>query len=258
MFKDSEIATLISEAKENNVKFMIANSVDLDSCKHALALKKKYREILKVACGLYPQDAHAKETGREKDSFEDFEKLVMENKKDIVAIGEIGMDFVNGSRENSVEQEKLFREQLELARKLKIPAIIHTRGAEKEIVEILEDYHDVKNILHCFCGNMKLVKRAVEIGCYFSIPTSIVRMENFKKLLEIVPRERILTETDAPFLSPYKGKKNKPHYISETIKIISEIWEESVEETEKILEGNFGRVFERLFFESRNFWKSKS
>ena len=240
MFNDSEIASLIDESK--NVKFMITNSVDLDSCKRGLYLGGKY-SIVKVACGLYPQDAHAKETGKEKDSFEDFEKFVLENKKEIVAIGEIGMDFVSGSRENSVEQEKLFRKQLELASKLNIPAIIHTRGAEKEIVKILEEYGGVKRILHCFCGSMKLVEKAVEIGCYFSIPTSIVRMENFRKMLEIVPRKKILTETDAPFLSPFKGKRNKPIYISETIKIISEIWKVSIEEVEKIIEENFERIF---------------
>jgi TatD DNase family protein len=121
------------------------------------------------------------------------------------------------------------------------------RKAEKEIIEILKDYPSLKRVLHCFCGNMKLVKSASEIGCYFSIPASIVRMENFQRLIEIVPKERILTETDAPYLSPFRGEKNKPENISETIKMLAKIWNLKEFEVEKIIEQNVRDIFIEIF-----------
>jgi TatD DNase family protein len=244
LFSEKEIKEILSFSK---IGFVIANSVDLNSAKRILEISKKYSGIVKIALGLYPQDALSRETKEEKDdSFEEIKKIILKNREKIIAIGEIGMDFFSGNIENSKEQESLFRQQLDLAREIGIPAIIHTRNAEKEIVDILKDYPSVKKILHCFCGKMDLVKKAEEIGCYFSIPTSIVRMENFKNLVKIVSKNRILSETDAPYLSPYKGKRNKPEYILETIRILSEIWKMSTKEVEKIVEKNVKDVFENL------------
>lgn len=243
LFKDSELKKVLAKAKESKVKFIVTNSVDLKTAKRSLELLKK-DNLIKVALGIYPEDALSIERGDlSKEDFIEFKKLVLENKKDVVAIGEIGMDFYHGKKENKKEQEALFREQLDLAKKLDIPAIIHTRGAEKEILEVLKDYPEVKKVLHCFCGSMNLVEKASKLGCYFSIPCSLERMQNFLDLLKIVQREKILTETDSPYLSPFKGEKNEPANISETIKIISRTWQISQEETEKILEENALRIF---------------
>jgi TatD DNase family protein len=224
----------LKEIQDNpKLKLVITNSLNLKSCKKNLEISKKYSKI-RLAVGLYPEEKVIKK------ELEDFKKFVKQNQKEIFAIGEIGMDFKHGK--NKKLQEKVFREQLKIAEKLNVPAIIHTRKAEKEIIEILKDYK-CKKILHCFSGKLKLIKEAIEIGCYFSIPTNIVRSEHFQKMVEIIPKDKILTETDTPYLSPYKDKKNEPIFITESIKVISKIWKKSKPETEKQIEENFKNLF---------------
>ena len=127
---------------------------------------------------------------------------------------------------------------------MNFPVSIHTRKVEKEVIEILRNYPNLKKILHCFSGNFKLIKEAKEIGCYFSIPTNIVRSQHFQKMIEILPKERILTETDSPYLSPHANKTNESSFIVETIKLISLIWKESIEKVESKLENNFKEIYE--------------
>jgi TatD DNase family protein len=243
LFKEKELEKVIENFKKEDGKKIITNAVDFETCLKSLEIAEKFN-IVEVALGYYPEDALAREnTEKVEHDFEELKKLILENKNKIIAIGEIGMDFHSGSENNHKTQEKLFRQELKLAQEINKPVIVHTRAAEKEILDILADYPKVTKVLHCFCGNMKLVKKTVEIGCYFSIPCSIVRMQNFQRLLEIVPRERILTETDAPYLSPYKEKRNQPAFIKETIKVISKIWNKTEKETENILEENFKGVF---------------
>ena len=243
LFKDKELKEILDRAKKANVKYVVTNSVDIKTAKKILDLAKKY-SMIKAALGIYPEDALSIEREiKVNEDFVEFKKLVLANKKDVIAIGEIGMDFYHGKEENKKIQEELFRDQLELAKKLNIPAIIHTRGAEVQILEVLKDYPEVKKILHCFCGSMKLVEKAVKMNCYFSIPCSLSRMQNFLELLKIVPQERILTETDAPYLSPFKGKQNEPAFIVETIKEISKIWKTTESATEKIIETNSLKIF---------------
>lgn len=223
----------LNEIQNNKeLKLVITNSVNLKSCKKNLEISKKYPKI-KFAAGLYPEKLSIKKLNELKD-------FIKKNKKYIFAIGEIGMDFKHD--ENKKLQEKVFREQLKIAEKLNIPAIIHTRKAEKEILEIIPDYK-CRKILHCFSGKFKLIKQAVELGCYFSIPTNIVRSEHFQKMIEFIPKEKILTETDAPYLSPYKDKNNEPIFITESIKVISKIWKLSIKKTEKQIEENFRNIF---------------
>lgn len=223
----------LEEIQNNkNIKLVLTNSVNLKSCKKNLEISKKYSKI-KLAVGLYPEK---KNTLSE---YKKFEKFVQENKKQIFAIGEIGLDKTEDL--NFKIQKKIFENQLALAEKLNVPAIIHTRKAEKEVLEIIKEYK-CKKILHCFSGKHKLVKQAIELGCYFSIPTNIVRSEHFQKLIEIISKNKIFTETDAPYLSPHKERKNEPKFIEESVKIISKIWKISIQETEKQIEKNFESI----------------
>lgn len=242
-FKEDEIKKLIENSIKNDVYRIITNAVDLNSSIKSIEIAKKF-PIVKASIGIYPPVA-IKEEDKEKviEEISKLKKLALKNKEEILAIGEIGMDFYHGKREEKEFQERILIEQLNLAKELNLPSIVHTRGAEKEVLEILKEYSSQKIVIHCFCGNMKLVKKAVEIGCYFSIPCSLKRMQNFLELLKIVPKERILTETDAPYLSPFEGKTNEPAFIAETIKEISKIWNLSIEETEKQIEKNSFKIF---------------
>jgi len=229
-YPKKKLISVIENAKKNRVKYIIVNSVNLKSLKKIFELSKKY-SLIKIAAGLYPEkDLNSKK-------YLEFEKFVIENKKEIVAIGEIGMDFTE--KLNKKIQEEIFKKQLKLAEELKLPVIIHTRKAEKEVLEILEDYPKLEKILHCFMGNFNLIKKANEMRCYFSIPTSVVRSEHFQRMVAELPRNKIFTETDTPFLSPYKDiRENESAFIIESIKKISEIWKVSEKEVEEIIENN--------------------
>ena len=259
MLKDLD--SVIENARRNHVKIIVAQSVDIDSMKKSLEICKKYPDVMKLSVGLYPEDDL-----KESDLLE-LEKFVSDNREYIFAIGEIGMDFTPrvasaGCRVKSVEmkedeiekvreisderkklQEYVFRKQLELAERLGVPVSIHTRKAEREVVDILRDYPNVKKILHCFSGNFKLVKEAENIGCYFSIPTNIVRSEHFQKMVGEINRDRILTETDSPYLSPFKDSWNEPANIGESIKVISGLWDLSEKDVEDIIENNFVKLY---------------
>jgi len=233
-FKKEELVDLIKNAEKENVSSIITNSVDLISCIKNLEIAKNY-DIVRLAIGIYPSD---KITRHDLFNFKDFFE---KHKNSITAIGEIGMDFQEGK--DKKVQESVLKFQLNIARENGLPVIVHSRKAEKEVLEILKEYSSLKIILHCFSGNFNLVKKAVELGCYFSIPTNIVRSEHFQKMILEIPKEKVLTETDSPFLSPYKETKNQSAFIKESIKKISEIWKTSEELVEKQIEKNFKDVF---------------
>lgn len=228
---------VISNSKKSNVSKIITNSVNLKSCEKNLKIKKANPEIIILAAGLYPEE------NLKKSDFQKLEKFINKNISEISALGEIGLDFSQKKPERKI-QEYIFIRELKLARKLNLPCIIHTRKAESRVIEILEEFKDLKIILHCFSGNFKLIKKARDLGFYFSIPTSIVRSEHFQKIVsKILSKEKILTETDSPYLSPFKEFPNQPSNINESIKVISKLWNISQENTEKIIEKNFHKIF---------------
>jgi TatD DNase family protein len=225
----------LNEIQSNpKISLVISNSVNISSNKKNLEISNKYSKI-NWAAGLYPED------NLNQQEIEELKKLIEKNKDKVIAIGEIGLD-----KTETLAFEKqidFFKQQLKLAKDLNIPAIIHTRKAEKEVINILEEFQYDKIVLHCFSGNFKLIQRAIDLNYYFSIPTNIVRAEHFQKMVKIIPKEKILTETDTPHLSPFKEKQNEPAFISESINKISEIWGISKEEVEKIIEDNFKNLF---------------
>jgi len=141
-----------------------------------------------------------------------------------VAIGEIGLDFDNAERKaNADEQKRLFRKMLGLAKELGKAVVVHSRAAELEAIEILEEMEMKNVVMHCFCGAKVLVKRCVDNGWSFSVPPVIKRWDNFKMLVEIVPIEQLLTETDAPYLGATAKERNEPANVAVTIKEIARI-----------------------------------
>jgi TatD DNase family protein len=233
-YSDKKIKEVIENAKKNNVGVIIVNSINLKSLKKIFKISEKY-SMVKIAAGLYP------EKGISQKEYEKFEEIVLENKKKIVAIGEIGMDSTEIP--DLKLQEKIFRNQLELAQKLKIPAIIHSRKQEKEVMRITKEYPKLTKIMQCFNGKLKLLDN-IDKNTFFSIPTNIVRSEHFQKMANLLPKNRILTETDTPFLSPHKNiRDNEPAFIIETIKMLSLLWKIPVEEVEKQIERNYELVF---------------
>ena len=227
----NDIDNILKRAEENNFKAILNSGTSLESNKITLELSKKY-DLIKPSLGIYPTE------------ISDLDKelnFIEENKKEVYAIGEIGLDFKEAK--NFEEQKKNFLRIIDFAEKIKKPIIVHSRKAEREALEILETSRIKNVILHCFTGKMKLVERAIDLNCSFSIPPVIVRLEHVKKAVEILPTTKILTESDAPFLSPYPGKFNEPSFIKETIRMISAIKKLEHEEVEKIIYMNFQKIF---------------
>ncbi|PIO04921.1 TatD family deoxyribonuclease, partial [Candidatus Woesearchaeota archaeon CG08_land_8_20_14_0_20_43_7] len=169
-------------------------------------------------------------------------RFIEKQKDQIIAIGEVGLDY-NWIKDRCDEQKDTFSKIIRLAEKIKKPIIVHSRKAEIDILDMLESSRLKKVVLHCFCGRSSLVKRAVDDGYSFSIPANIVRDMHFQKIAAEIPTNQILTETDAPFLSPFRGKRNEPAFISESLKKISELRGLTVEETSNLIYLNYQRMF---------------
>lgn len=226
-----DIDNILNRAKENNFAAILNSGTSMESNKITLGLAKKY-PLIKPSLGIYPTEV--------KDINKEIE-FIEKHKKEIYAIGEVGLDFKEAK--NFEEQKKNFLKIIDLAEKIKKPIIIHSRKGEKEVLDLLETSNLKKVILHCFSGNFNLVKRAIDLNYSFSIPPVIVKLEHFQKLVEISPLTKLLTESDAPFLSPYKGQYNEPSFIKETIKQIAKIKKITEEETEKIIFMNYQKIF---------------
>lgn len=215
---------------------IIQNAVDINSMKKSLIIAKKHSNV-KLAFGVYP--TRALELS-EKD-FEIALSFIKEHKDDIIALGEIGLEYKeNFEKEKQIKNLKKF---LKLAEEIKKPLIIHSRKAELDVLEILKD-SKVKIVLHCFNGNTTAVRKALEYNFYFSVPTNISTSKNLKKLVKLAPIDRILTETDAPYLSPIKGQRNEPLNVKHTIKVISEIKHITEENVEEQIYRNYLSIFE--------------
>jgi len=233
----NDLNQVIENAKKANIKYIINSGVDKKRNLKTLKLAEKY-DIIKASLGIYPTEAE-KRTQKELNEQINF---IEKNKKNIIAIGEIGLDFYE-TKENYKEQKELFQKLIPLAEKTKLPVVIHSRKAEKDVIEILESSKLKNIIMHCFSGKFKLVKQIQDNGWYLSIPPIIAFSHHFQKVVETVPLTQIFTETDAPFLSPIKGKRNEPAFIAHTINKISEIKNLDKEEVEKIIFMNFQKVF---------------
>lgn len=233
---DKDRDEVIKRAEKLNMT-IIDSGTNLKYNKKSLELSKKYK-IIKSSLGLYPLHA-IKLNEKELDNEINF---IKENKDNIISIGEIGLDKSEEDC-NFEKQKEVFQRILSLAEKINKPVVIHSRKAEKECIDILETFK-IKNIdMHCFGGNFKLVKRIQDNGWFFSIPTNIVRLLHFQSIVEQTPTSQLLTETDSPYLSPYKDKRNEPSFVVETIKKISEIKKLDEEETKKLIYMNFQKFF---------------
>ncbi len=244
-----DLDEVIERAKKAGVSYILCSGVDHESNVKVLELSKKY-DIIKASLGIYPLDAvglgHYDDVPRDNRDFDvDAEiEFIRKNKDKILAIGEVGLD---GSPENPKinEQKEVLWKVIKLAEEIKKPIVVHTRKAEKECIEILESSKLKNVVLHCFTGNLKLVKKAEDLGFYLSIPAIVTRLKHFQEVIEKTSLANLLTETDAPYLCPYKGERNEPSYIKETIKIIAKIKNITEDEAEKIIFSNFQKVFLR-------------
>ena len=237
-----DLDDVIKRAEDANIKLIISAGIDPKTNKEVLRLAEKY-SIIKPALGIYPLDALEKENNKEYSFDVDEEIEFIRSQKDkIIAVSEFGLDYLSENADKE-RQKEIFLKLLKLAKEIDKPVIVHTRKAETEVIEILKREQMKKVVLHCFCGKKSLIKKAAELGYYFSIPPIIVNSQQFQNLVKEVNLKQILTETDSPYLSPYPGKINEPAFISETIEKIAEIKELSIQEVEEQIFKNAKKLF---------------
>lgn len=209
-FKD-DVDQVIERAKLSQVQSIITVGADLASSRQAVEFARRYPDVI-ATVGVHPHDA---------DSVSDSvlnEIAILAQDEGVVAIGEIGLDYHYDFSPRDV-QRRVFAIQISLARELELPIVVHVREAYQDVMSILKSEHaeDVGGIVHCFSGDREAAKDCLDMGFYISVG-GILTFANSQELREIIrglPMDRILLETDAPYLTPvpYRGKRNEPAYL---------------------------------------------
>jgi TatD DNase family protein len=216
---------------------VVTNGLNPETNRKCLELSKKYKMVY-PALGIYPSDA-IKMDERE---VEKEIRFIRKNKKEIVAIGEAGLDF---TYENGALQEKVFEKMINLSKEMEIPLIVHSRKAEERTVNILLDNGAEKVIMHCFNGNFKLVRTIIKQDWMISIPLIIFKSEHFQKLSAEVPIFNLLTETDSPYLG--LNGQNEPANVKFIVDKIASIKKIGRKDTEEKIFTNFKKIFGKRF-----------
>lgn len=199
-------------------------------------LSKKW-EFIYGAVGIHPENAEEFNDERK----EEFKEIIKENNK-IVAIGEIGLDYYWDKNPSKEIQMEVFKKQMSLAEELNLPVVIHDREAHKDTLDIIKEFPNVKGVVHCFSGSVEFAKECIKLGYYIGV-TGVVTFKNAKKIEKVVsevPVDKLLVETDCPYMSPEpnRGKRNQSNYIKYIIEKISQIKNIDSLELNKILNNN--------------------
>jgi len=247
--KHGGLDTMIKECVHNGVKVIVTNGTDIASNRNILEIAKTY-PVVKVALGIYPTHClEMIENGKEKEFNEEL-KFIEDNikTKHCVAVGEVGLEYSEITDLNDIKkriQKDCLKKFIHIAKKHNVPIIIHSRGAELEVVELLEE-ESMKNhkvIMHCFSGRKHLVQRIRDNNWYFSIPCNVDRSLHFQQIVTDTSMDQLLTETDAPYISPVPGQVNRPDNVLHTIKKIAEIKKMTPEEVANIIYANYQKAF---------------
>ncbi len=228
-----DIETILENARQNNVKNFIISGCDLKGIKEGIEIIKKYPDVY-LTIGLHPDEIK----DFKPDTIPMLEKLIKENKK-IIGIGEIGLDYFH-NKDNKEEQKKLFKAELDLASKLNLPVVIHTRDAFQDTYDILKEYK-LKGTIHCFSGSLENAKKYLNLGYLLGIGgVSTYKNTNLKETLKEIPIESIVLETDSPYLTPepLRKEKNSPKNIKIIAENLASIKNISLEEVTKITTNN--------------------
>jgi len=238
---DEDREELINSLQENGIEAVLNPGADLKTSRAGVALADKYPFIY-AAVGCHPHDSKFMDD----DTMNIFRELA-KNKK-VLGIGEIGLDYYydNSDRET---QKIWFREQIRLAKELDLPYIVHDRDAHEDIIRIMkEEYHSgTRGVLHCYSGSVEMAREFMKLGFYISLggPVTFKKAKTPKMVAKEVPLERLLIETDSPYLAPepFRGKRNEPKLVKCVAEEIAGIREVTVSEIAEKTKENFKRLF---------------
>ena len=234
----NDINEVINNAKINNVKYLLISGCDKKSMKESIEIANQYDNIY-LEIGYHPSEAR---TTTDED-LKELKQIAKSNKK-VIAIGEIGLDYY-WDKDNKDEQKELFKKQIEIAKELNLPIVIHSRDAFQDTYDILKN-SNYKGVIHCFSGNLDNAKMYLSLGFYLGIGGVLTfKNTNLKETIKEIPIDRIILETDSPYLAPtpHRGEQNEPKYIPLIAEEINKQKEIPISEVERITTENAIKIF---------------
>lgn len=243
---ESDFQSVLDRACKAKVEkvLVIGSGVAEAKVESAIALAKKH-QWLDVAAGIHPHDAGI----ASEDNYIELARFAHEGK--LVAWGEIGLDFHYNYSTPQVQKE-VFIQQLLLAKKFLLPVIIHTREAESETLKILSEYYGEskrQGVMHCYSGSLSMAQRCLEMGFYISFSgiLTFTKAHEIRQVAEVVPLDKLLIETDAPYLAPvpYRGKRNEPAFVVEIAKVLASIKNVNIETIARCTRKNYHQLISR-------------
>lgn len=234
------IAAMVDEAIQNKVEHILCIAIDKASCQEVQQIADKF-PLVTASAGIHPNvDAD--------EQFTVDELIEVASHPKVIAIGETGLDYFRSEGDLAWQRER-FRVHIEAAKQTQKPLIIHTREAREDTMSMLENHQarDAGGIIHCFTENWETAKRALDIGFYISL-SGIVTFKSARELQDVakkLPLDRILIETDSPYLAPvpHRGKTNKPVFVTHVAEFLADLRGDSVANIAAQTTENFYRLF---------------
>ena len=229
---NSDIESVITRAWDNNISHIVNIGLDVETSSESIELTEKY-PVVSATCGIHPNTVVA--PGDICNSINEIEKMLDHPK--VVAVGEIGLDYYRDYVKPEI-QKSVFIDQLNLAQKKGMPVVIHIRDAHEDFISIFKKYRKLRGVLHAFSGDEDVLNWVMDNTDLYIGIGGPVTFKNFKNddLIRKIPLDRILLETDCPYLAPepYRGKTNEPAFIPLICQRLAEIFEISISEMEDI------------------------
>lgn len=239
---DEDRDALLSSMPAHNVGLILNPGCDVETSRKAISFAQKYPFVY-AAVGIHPENINENWNN-------DLAviKEMAESEPRVRAIGEIGLDYYWEKDERArARQQVVFARQMELARELGKPVIVHDRDAHADCLEIAQRYKGVPGVFHCFAGSVEMARELLELGYHLSF-TGVITFKNARRAIEVireVPLDRLMVETDSPYMAPepYRGRRNSSLYVHRMVETIAEIKGVAVEEVERITTENGKRLF---------------
>jgi len=237
---DDDRDAVLGRAVAAGLTAIVTVGTTIPDCKKAVELARLH-PLVYAAVGIHPHEVKGIDAG----TYDVLRVLAQQEK--VVAIGEVGLDFFHDHSPRAVQLRR-FAEQLDLALELDLPVIIHDREAHAETLLILQQRRGrLRGVLHCFSGNEQMARECLALGFYLSVagPVTYRKADQLRAVVREIPAERLLIETDAPYLAPqpWRGKRNEPAYVAETARCLAEIRGMAAGELERVTEENARRLF---------------
>ena len=234
----SNLSEVIERAKKMGVNRFICVATNLEDAEESRSLSKAYTNIF-ASAGIHPHDA--------KDAPDNYVERLYEllDHDKMVAVGEIGLDYFRNISDRKT-QLNVFRKQMAIAQDLGLPVIFHNREADADVVNILSDFPNVIGVAHCFSSNIGIAKKFIDLGYYISFSGNLTfKNSHLPDVASQLPLERLLVETDCPYLSPvpHRGKPNEPSRVKFVAEKLAQIHGVSLEEIGKVTSSNATKLF---------------